>query len=67
MEEFNPAAAIERLGIICNVKSGSSFMEQLKSLNDSVAFMQKLHDEAFEAGYLKGIEFSKNIDNYESN
>jgi hypothetical protein len=67
MEKFNPSQALEQLGIIATLPKGANFTQQLASLNNSVAFIQKIHDDAFEKGFKAGVEASEKIDNYDKN
>lgn len=64
---FNPAEALEQLSKTAQTSKNPTFTEQINSMNNSIAFIKKIHDDAFAQGFEEGIEASKKVDKYDSN
>lgn len=60
--QFNKEKALDELAAFMALPPNATISETLKTMLRAQNFLQKLHNDAFEAGFEKGCEATRKVD-----
>lgn len=61
--QFNPDENLKKLAAIMALPADPKMSEAINAMTKGKNFLQQLHDEAFKAGFEKGLQANNDVDN----